>query len=179
MTGAGIVRENNFHIKAGAEWLVRAQEKGGGGFSRRYCLYNGWDKPYIETTGYIIPTMLYAGKYLNDGRFLDSAKNAAYWLLGVQKSNGAFCETESGLEQVFDTGQVLTGLISAFREWPENTFVDAAVRAGTWLIEVQEKDGSWEQYAYNRIKHAYYVKVAAALLVSPVRLATQYFTMLR
>jgi SAM-dependent methyltransferase len=164
MAGAGMIRENNAHIEAGAAWLMKAQERGGGGYSRSYCLYNGWDKPYIETTGYIVSTMLSAGRYLNNDGFIDSAKKAAYWLLGVQKENGAFCEPDSGLEQVFDTGQVLAGLIAAFREWTDKRFLDAAVKAGTWLTSVQEEDGSWKQYAYNRIEHTYYVKVAAALL---------------
>lgn len=164
MAGKGLIRENRFHINAGCGWLTRAQQKGGGAFSRKYCLYDGWDKPYIETTGYIIPTMLAAGRFLKDERLLEGAKSAAHWLLGMQKKNGAFCDTDTGLEQVFDTGQVLTGLSAAFCEWGDKRFLDAAVRAGTWLAEVQEKDGSWERYAYNRIKHTYYVKVAAALL---------------
>ena len=175
MSGAGMIRENDAHIEAGAVWLMKAQERGGGGYSRRYCLYDGWDKPYIETTGYIIPTMLSAGRYLNNDGFIESAKKAAHWLLGVQKENGAFCEPDSGLEQVFDTGQVLTGLLAAFREWADERFLDAAVKAGTWLTSVQEKDGSWQKYAYNHIKHTYYVKVSAALLNLARETASEMF----
>lgn len=164
MAGKGLIKDNRFHINAGAGWLTRAQQKGGGGFSRKYCLYNGWDKPYIETTGYIIPTMLAAGRFLEDERLIEGAKNAAHWLVGMQKENGAFCDTDTGLEQVFDTGQVLTGLLAAFRQWGDASFLSAATRAGAWLVEVQEQDGSWQMYAYNTIKHTYYVKVAAALL---------------
>ncbi|MFZ2196118.1 MAG: prenyltransferase/squalene oxidase repeat-containing protein, partial [Thermodesulfovibrionales bacterium] len=164
MAGKGLIRENRFHINAGAAWLMLAQQKGRGGFSRKYCLYEGWDKPYIETTGYIIPTMLAAGRFLEDGRFTEGAKSAAYWLLGMQKENGAFCDNDTGLEQVFDTGQVLTGLVTAFYEWGDDRFLSSATRAGAWLVKVQEQDGSWQRYAYNTIKHAYYVKVAAALL---------------
>ena len=164
MAGKGRIGENRLHIEAGVRWLMRAQEKGGGGFSRRYCLYSGWDKPYIETTGYIVPTLLSAGRYLKDEQVRAGARRAADWLLGMQKENGAFCDTDTGMEQAFDTGQVLTGLIAAFREWDDRRFLDAALRAGTWLADVQEEDGSWERYAYNGIKHTYYVKVAAALL---------------
>lgn len=162
--GAGIIKENAFHIEAGVRWLLRAQEVGGGGFSRKFCLYDGWDKPYVETTGYIIPTMIASGQYLKDPRVNDAGKRAAYWILGMQRENGAFCDIDTGQEQVFDTGQVLSGLITAFREWGDSSFLDAAVRAGRWLEHVQEKDGSWERYAFHRRKHAYYVKVAAALL---------------
>jgi SAM-dependent methyltransferase len=143
---------------------MRAQEEGGGGFSRRYCLYGGWDKPYIETTGYIIPTLIAAGRYLGNETIVGQAELAARWLLGMQKDSGAFCDTDTGREQVFDTGQVLTGLIEAFRTWGDERFLDAAVRAGSWLIDVQEKDGSWQRYAYNDMSHTYYTKVAASLL---------------
>jgi len=163
MAGQGFVRENHFHIHAGVGWLTQAQKNGDGGFSRKFCLYDRWDKPYIETTGYIIPTMLAAGRFLKDESIAGAARKAALWLLGMQKENGAFCDTDTGQEQVFDTGQVLTGLIAAFREWGDVPFLEAASRAGTWLAEVQEQDGSWERYAYNTMKHTYYVKVAAAL----------------
>ena len=162
--GEGTIGEDRMHIEAGITWLMRAQEKGGGGFSRRYCFYGGWDKPYIETTGYIIPTMLAAGEYLKDSRAGNEAKRAAYWLLEMQKKNGAFGDTDTGVEQVFDTGQVLAGLIVAYRAWRDQKLLDACARAGAWLAEVQEKDGSWERFAYNGIKHTYYVKVAASLL---------------
>ncbi len=164
LTGRGVIRENRYHVEAGVRWMTRARENGSGGYSRRHCLYNGWDKAYIETTGYIIPTMIRAGRYLGMQGIADDARAAAVWLVGLQAPSGAFCDSDTGEEQVFDTGQVLTGLISAFSEWGDERFLHAAVRAGTWLTAVQEKDGSWEQYAYNRMKHSYYVKVAAALL---------------
>jgi len=164
MAGRGKISENRVHIRAAVEWLMKALETGGGGFSRRYCLYEGWDKPYIETTGYIIPTMIAAGRYLNDEAAVEGGKRAAYWLLGVQKDNGSFFDADTGREQVFDTGQVLSGLIAAFREWGDRKFLDAAVRAGDWLREVNEEDGSWVRYSYNGVRHTYYVKVAASLL---------------
>jgi SAM-dependent methyltransferase len=164
LAGKGTTKENRFHIEAGIKWLMRAQAKGSGGFARRYCIYDGWDKPYIETTGYIIPTLINAARYLNNNGIRERAKTAAEWLLSVQRESGAFCDIDAGLEQAFDTGQVLTGLIEAYREWGDARFLDGAVRAGTWLAKVQEDDGSWEKYSYNHVKHAYYVKVSAALL---------------
>ncbi|MCX6113196.1 MAG: hypothetical protein NTY22_07965, partial [Proteobacteria bacterium] len=41
------------------EWLLRAQKYSNtGGFSCVYAILYGWRKPYRETTGYIIPTLL-------------------------------------------------------------------------------------------------------------------------
>jgi SAM-dependent methyltransferase len=164
LTGRGTVAETQVHISAAAEWLLKAQSEGGGGFSRKYSLYSGWDKPYTETTGYIITTMISASRCLEDERFRISAYKAAHWLLEEQLESGAFSDIDLGLEQAFDTGQVLGGLISAFHEFGESCFIDAAVRAGTWLANVQENDGSWQQVSYNRIRHSYYTKVAGALL---------------
>ena len=164
MSGKGTIRENRLHMEAGAAWLTRAQKEGSGGFSRRYCFYGGWDRPYIETTGYIIPTMLAVGKHLKNDAMISQAEQAAQWLLRMQKENGAFCDSDSGAELAFDTGQVLTGLLAAFHEWKDARFMEAAVRAGTWLADVQEQDGTWYRYAYQQSRHTYYVKVAAALL---------------
>lgn len=164
MAGKGKIEENSIHLRAGIAWLIRAQEKGGGGFARKFCLHTGWDKPYIETTGYIIPTILSAGKFLGDLRCIEAARTASDWLVGVQAESGAFRDIDTGDEQVFDTGQVLAGLLAAFREWKDEKFLSSAVRAGTWLVDMQEDDGSWQRCSYNGIKHTYYVKVAAALL---------------
>ena len=51
-----------------------------------------------------------------------------------------------------------------FRETGDERFLDSARKAGQWLADVQEKDGSWLRFAYNDRPHAYYSRVAAALI---------------
>ena len=46
---------------------------------------------------------------------------------------------------VFNTGQVLFGWLAAFRATGEAEFADAARRAATYLVEVQESDGHWRK----------------------------------
>jgi uncharacterized protein YyaL (SSP411 family) len=153
-------------VRKAADWLMLAQRSApdGDGYSRRYRLLSGWDRCYIETTGYIAPTMFDAGRRLQDDRYADSARTAGEWLLSVQRADGAFTDVDRYQPHVFDTGQVLIGLNSLYRETHDDRFLRAAERAATWLSSVQEEDGSWLRYTYNQRRHSYYSRVAAALI---------------
>lgn len=153
-------------IRRGADWLLRAQEcaPDGDGYSRRYTLYLGWDRCYIETTGYIIPTLLDVSRIFDAPQYRSSAERAAEWLLKVQTEGGAFSDIDTHRPQAFDTGQVMLGLARMFRETSDGRFLDAAGRAASWLVSTQEPDGAWVQNAYHRRPHTYYSRVAAALI---------------
>ena len=154
------------HLRLAADWLLTAQRAaGGGGYARLYCLVRRrWDKPYIETTGYIIPTMLQAADHVRDERYRDSAFRAGRWLLSVQNADGSFDEIDKDVPMVFDTGQCLIGLISMARTTGDETYYAAARKAGDWLVAEQEPDGSWARHSYLGRKHTYYTRVAAALI---------------
>ena len=153
-------------IRKGADWLLKAQENApdGQGYSRRYSLFTGWDRCYIETTGYIIPTLLDVGYYLGAAKYRESAIKAAEWLLSLQTAEGAFTDIDEYTPQVFDTGQVLLGLNRMFRETGDERFLAALKKAGRWLTDIQEANGSWIRFSYNGRPHAYYSRVAAALI---------------
>lgn len=164
-------------IRLGADWLLKAQEQAldGEGYSRRYSLIYGWDRCYIETTGYIIPTLIDVAEFLGEQKYRDSAIRAGYWLLTVQTIEGAFAEIDSYQPLVFDTGQVLLGLNRMFRESGDEKFLDSAFKAGQWLVDVQEENGSWLRFAYNDRPHAYYSRVAAALIETGLLVENQEF----
>ncbi|MBI3598818.1 MAG: terpene cyclase/mutase family protein [Nitrospirae bacterium] len=153
-------------VRRGADWLLKAQENApdGQGYSRRYSLITGWDRCYIETTGYIVPTLLNVSQYLGATQYRESAIRAANWLLTVQTAEGAFTDIDAYTPQVFDTGQVLLGFNRMFRDTRDERFLSALIKAGRWLTDVQEVDGSWVRFAYNNRPHAYYSRVAAALI---------------
>lgn len=153
-------------IRRGANWLLKAQENApdGQGYSRRYSLITGWDRCYIETTGYIIPTLLDVSQYLGETKYRESAFKAATWLLENQTAEGAFTDIDSDTLQVFDTGQVLLGLNRMFCETRDERFLSALSKVGRWLSDIQEADGSWVRFAYNNRAHTYYTRVAAALI---------------
>lgn len=155
-------------VRRGADWLLRAQAMApdGDGYSRRYSLLTGWDRCYIETTGYIIPTLLNVSQALGEPKYRESAIRAAEWLLKVQTAEGAFTDIDNYRPQVFDTGQVLLGLNRMFRETGDERYLASAKRASRWLVDNQEPDGSWVRFAYRGRPHSYYSRVAAALIES-------------
>jgi len=53
----GQPRAEEAHVRSAVAWLGAAQRaSGGGGFAHSYHLLRGWERPYPETTGYILPT---------------------------------------------------------------------------------------------------------------------------
>ncbi|MEO6339792.1 MAG: prenyltransferase/squalene oxidase repeat-containing protein [Caulobacteraceae bacterium] len=153
-------------VRRAADWLLMAQERSidGDGYARMFSLIRGWDRGYIETTGYIITTLLDAGALLGDGKYRESALRAGEWLLTVQSEDGSFPEIDSGSAQAFDTGQVMLGLNRLAVELADERYLASTVRAAQWLLDNQEEDGCWRRVAYNERPHAYYTRVAAAML---------------
>jgi len=154
---------NKEHMVLASNWLVDIQN-GDGGYARKFSLISGRDDSYIETTGYIIPTLLNMAKYFNENSYKKSAIKAGEWLLNIQNSDGSFSEIDDNRPFAFDTGQVLIGLNQLFLETEDERYQEAAKRASYWLADNQESDGSWEMVAYNRQKHSYYTRVSSAML---------------
>jgi uncharacterized protein YyaL (SSP411 family) len=65
---------------------------------------------------------------------------------------------------VFNTGQILQGLVHAHVETSRPEILLAAVAAGDWLIKMQQPDGSWSgPSTYQEAAHTYYSMAAWAL----------------
>lgn len=158
------VLSNREHLKLAGDWLLFAQSvKSDGGYAHSYSLHQGWERSYPETTGYIIPTMIKLGDHLKDDRYKASALNAGAWLLSMQRPDGSFPDLE-GRPQVFDTGQIIEGLLALSATTHDAAYLTAASRAGEFLIGCQDPDGSWTSFSYHRLPHTYYTRVAANLL---------------
>ena len=158
------VLDNREHLKLAGDWLLFAQSVNpDGGYAHSYSLHQGWERAYPETTGYIIPTLLRLGEFLNDERYRDSASRAGSWLLTMQRPDGSFPDLD-GRPQVFDTGQIVEGLLELSATTHDPAYLTAASRAGDFLINCQDPDGSWTSFSYHRVPHTYYTRVAANLL---------------
>ena len=154
------------HMKLCGEWLLIAQEPAGG-YAASFSFVTGLRHAYIETTGYIVPTMFDLAAALGDARLRDSALRAGEWLLSVQQSDGSFTDIDHYNPQVFDTGQVMLGLNRLYRETKDERYLAATRRAAAWLVRVQDADGSWTKAAYHGGNCATYMtRVAAAMLDS-------------
>ena len=160
------VLNNKTHLLNACRWLMNSQNAGeDDGFSRHYSLYSKkWDESYIETTGYIIPTLVSAGNFLEDEKYKASALKAGKWLLQKQNLDGSFNDIDKNIPQVFDTGQCLIGLNFLYKETNEREYLEAGIKASNWLIDCQAEDGSWTKNSYNNLPHSYYSRVGAALM---------------
>ena len=85
---------------------------------------SGHPHAYPGVTGYTVPTLLEYGER-------DLAVELVNWLLCIQRADGGFSDPVQGEKHVFDTGQVLRGLLAARELVPRAA--DAARRAAAYL----------------------------------------------
>jgi hypothetical protein len=153
-------------LQSAMRWILTAQTPGGG-VPAYYSLLAGYSAPYPEVTGYIVPTLYDFAQSTNDNAAVVAAERATYWLLSLQMPSGAFPAGLHGSKatpSVFNTGQILSGLVRAYAETKDSKTRCAAIAAADWLIEVQHADGSWcGPSAYQERAHSYYSMVGWAL----------------
>jgi uncharacterized protein YyaL (SSP411 family) len=89
----------------------------------------------------------------------------ADWLMTIQNDDGSIPDSYFREKMVFDTGQAIFGLVRTYKETGREDYKHAAVKAGEWIIGVQEKDGTWRRYSLFEIPHTYYTRVAWSLLL--------------
>ena len=153
-------------LNALMRWILHAQRPDGG-IAAYYSLLTGYSDSYPEVTGYLVPTLYDFANMTNDCGAVVMAERATQWLLSLQMSIGAFPGGLHGTEaqaSVFNTGQILQGLVRAHLETRRPEILEAAVAAGDWLVRIQQADGSWSgPGAYQKTAHTYYSMVAWAL----------------
>ncbi|MFP6614356.1 MAG: prenyltransferase/squalene oxidase repeat-containing protein [Pirellulales bacterium] len=141
-------------IQAALEWLCRSQDiTGGGGSAAFYSPLLGWAAAYPETSGYIVPTLWRGGDFLDNPRYGERALKMARWLLSLQSDDGWFPggilkRTAKRSPSIFNTGQIIFGLVEAARRTDDQAFTIAANRAARWLVTQQDSDGRWTAHAY-------------------------------
>jgi hypothetical protein len=159
-------------LRSVVEWILHAQRPGGG-IAAYYSLLTGYSDSYPEVTGYIIPTLYDFGRLTGDLVARHAAYLATDWLLSLQLTSGAFPgglhRSRSALgpdaqPSVFNTGQILQGLVRAHSETRNAKILERAVAAGNWLAAIQQSDGSWTgEAAYQGAAHTYYTMVSWSL----------------
>jgi len=133
-----------------ASWLMAAQKANDDGGMGSYHLVNKWSSSYPETTGYIIPTLIEYGEKNSQPEAIDYALEAAGFLVRIQKESGGWQGgrvNENKPEIVFNTGQVMRGMLAAHNNTGDQKYLDAAVKAGRWLSEIIHPEGFWQTHA--------------------------------
>ena len=159
-------------LKAAAEWLARAQDATGcGGVSACYDVAKRtWTGAYPETTGYIIPTFFRYAEFSGESEWRERAIRMTEWESSIQLPDGGVragtLDAAQVVPNIFNTGQVLFGWLSAWQQTQEARFRNSAARAADWLVAAQDPDGAWRRFASPFATHAlntYNTRVAFAL----------------
>jgi hypothetical protein len=138
------------HLGETLGWLQRAQDVGADdGVSALFDLRKGWDVSYPETSGYILATFIAAADALDDSNYLERARRIGDWEIAIQAPNGGvYSRPGTNDLRVFNTGQVILGWCALFERTSDERYLDAARRAGDYLLRIQETDGTWRQDTY-------------------------------
>lgn len=156
-------------IKAGVRWLCRTHDvTGRRGSSKGFSLLHGWLPAYPETTGYVIGTLLEHGRRVGDPAYVERAMAMADWEIEVQNPDGGVMEgavrTPPTPSVVFNTGMVIHGFVDLHDQLDTSPYLDAAMRAGDFLAEL-EADGTWPAAKeYAALPHTYNSRVDWALV---------------
>jgi uncharacterized protein YyaL (SSP411 family) len=163
-------------------WLKQAVKNGKEGVSSHYSLLKGkWMNPFPETTGYIIPTFFDYYRFSDERYYYDRAVKLCDWLCEVQLDNGACMQgtydENKGKNQpiIFNTGQNIFGFLRTYRETKNQKYLDAAIRAGDFLVKSSDKNGIWNRFLHHDIPHTYNSRTAWALLELFVRVDDEYY----
>jgi Squalene-hopene cyclase C-terminal domain len=146
-------------------WIERSQDRLGSGGVACYE-FGGWTSGYPEVTGYIIPTFWDAASLLERPALGERAIRMADWELALQHDEGGFpslYEADRRPPVVFNTGQVIRGLLRTYEATDDERYRDAARRAADWMVRNQEEDGGWGKANYRGLKRVYDTYAAAAL----------------
>ena len=162
------------HLRAAIDWLCHAQDvrdgkADAGGVSAGWSFEDGWLPSYPETSGYIVETFIAAARVLDRRDLIDRAHRILDWELAIQRSDGAFPGHFGEMESepvVFNTGQIMHGMLAGFLQLHRSECLEAAVRAGHWLAQVQDADGCWRQFEHHGVPHAYNTRASWALLAT-------------
>jgi hypothetical protein len=147
-------------LRLAIEWICRAQDASGdGGVARSYAIaYNrffqrrGWLPSYPETTGYIIPTLFEYARRTGRQEYFTRAVRMTDWECDVQMPSGAVMGGTVDTKPtpaIFNTGQVLFGWVRAYEETGNRRYLEAAIRAGDFMIASQDGDGAWRKNLSN------------------------------
>ena len=152
-------------LSAALAWLKRAQDIcAGNGVSAAFYLSRGWDVAYPETSGYIAASLLAYGRLTKDPSFIERAVQIGDWEIEIQtEGGGVLSRPTRTITRVFNTGQVILGWCSLFEATGEQKYLDAAMRAGDYLLKNQEADGTWKKDTYCGPR-TYHARVDWALL---------------
>ena len=105
---------------------------------------------YTEITGYAISLLSNLYRWRREEKYLSAAREAADFLGLIQLDSGAYphcpnpvSSCTDGTQFTFDTSMCVTGMMDLYTISPNDKYLTSAVRAGNWLLSMQQEDGSF------------------------------------
>jgi hypothetical protein len=147
--------ETDFHLKKSLKWFQTTLLKTGGSAAKFSLLTRSYASGYPETTGYWINTLVWCQArkpeiYKEVFGSTNVGLELGNWLLNVQRRDqtfpGSFGDFKNQPPRVFNTGQILLGLLVCRTLTNDSKFDVACREAGDWLVKVQDTDGCWKEF---------------------------------
>jgi len=130
-------------------------------------VFGNFSSPYLETTGYLIPTLIEATDYFSDIRYSDIAYRQISFFKKYQNPNGSFYQSIDNPEPiVFDSSQILLGLCKLY-ESKQSEALQAMISGCTlWLYALLDSNGAFTNYNYgNHTSPSYYSRIYWPMLL--------------
>ena len=162
-----LFRERNYalagsdirHLRLSIDWLKKAQEAtADSGISRGFSLIErgkanrfGWQPSYPETSGYIIPTLIEASEILCEPELKERARKIADWEINITNLEGGVSGGNIGKFSepvVFDTGQVMRGLLAVYKETGQEKYLKQAEKSANWIVKNWKEEKVFDCYAF-------------------------------
>ena len=160
-------QERGDALTKAVNWLLYSQASMGDDGFGSYHIINKWTTSYVETSGYIIPTLIYYAKKEKDNNIIKRMIASGDWLISIQKPSGGWQGeyiADNRPEVVFNTGQVIRGLLEVYKETNDKKYLDSAAKACDWLCSIQEGEGYWQKFAFRGVPRVYDSYVDAPML---------------
>lgn len=124
-------------------WLLNHKIENGG-----ICYSDKESRAYPEVTGYLIPTLIDYGHY-------DVAKDCMKWLLSIQEADGGYCDIDRTKEFIFDTSQILKGMLRFVNDQEIGSQVRRSVEKACAFLYAnmidEGKGGYIKQYEHDKM----------------------------
>lgn len=92
-------------------------------------------KSYPEVTGYFIPTLIRWGHR-------ELAVSYARWLCSIQDESGAWFDTDKKAPYIFDSAQILKGLVAVQKIYPDKVQIKKCILKGAdWILGNMSTEG--------------------------------------
>ena len=140
-TSSSFIVDLSNHQAAALKWLLRScAVNDGAGSSAFYARWRhwrrGWAAPYPETTGYLIPTLFAYQTRFPEDQSATVARSCYQWLLRLAQPSGAYASlyASSGEPSLFNTGQILLGLVAGWEDRPSAAAEGIINRSIDWCL---------------------------------------------